>query len=101
MFSPGKEIVGTCPRCGSNVYEGKKNFYCASRECSFAMWKNDRFFESKKKELTKPVAAALLADGKAQVKGLYSEKSGKTYDAVVLLADTGDKYVNYRFEKRK
>jgi DNA topoisomerase-3 len=101
MFSPGKEIVGTCPRCGSNVFEGKKNFYCASRECSFAMWKNDRFFESKKKELTKTIAAALLKDGKVQVKGLYSEKSGKTYDAVILLADTGAKYVNYRFEKRK
>jgi DNA topoisomerase-3 len=64
------------------------------------MWKNDRFFESKKKELTKPIATALLKDGKAAVKELYSEKSNKTYDAVILLADTGEKYVNYRFEKK-
>jgi DNA topoisomerase-3 len=99
MFSPGKEVIGVCPRCGKNIYEGKKNFYCANRDCEFVMWKNDRFFERRKKELTKTVAAALLKDGKAGVKGLYSEKSGKTYDAVILLADTGGKYVNYRFAK--
>ena len=64
------------------------------------MWKNDRFFESHKKALTKPVAAALLKDGKAKVKGMYSEKSGKSFDAVILLADTGEKYVNYRFEQK-
>jgi DNA topoisomerase-3 len=100
MFSPGREIIGTCPRCGSNVHEGKKNFYCANRECSFVMWKNDRFFESKRKELTKAIAMSLLKDGKAKVKGLYSEKSNKTYDATILLADTGEKYVNYCFEPR-
>jgi hypothetical protein len=64
------------------------------------MWKNDRFFESKKKELTKTIALSLLKDGKAKVNGLYSEKSGKTYDATTMLADTGEKYVNNRFEPR-
>lgn len=93
-----KENIGLCPRCGNPVVEGKKNFYCQNRDCQFAMWKNDRFFVSKKKTLTKNIAAALLKDGKITVKGLYSEKSGKTYDASVLLADTGDKYVNYRLE---
>ncbi|MDL2324405.1 DNA topoisomerase 3 [Ruminococcaceae bacterium OttesenSCG-928-A16] len=93
-----KESIGLCPRCGNPVVEGKKNFYCQNRDCQFAMWKDDRFFISKKKNLTKNIAAALLKDGKITVKGLYSEKSGKTYDATVLLADTGDKYVNYRLE---
>ncbi|MDL2252773.1 DNA topoisomerase 3 [Ruminococcaceae bacterium OttesenSCG-928-I18] len=93
-----KEIIGLCPRCGNPVVEGKKNFYCQNRDCQFAMWKDDRFFVSKKKNLKKNIAAALLKDGKITVKGLYSEKSGKTYDATVLLADTGDKYVNYRLE---
>jgi DNA topoisomerase-3 len=100
IFSPGREVIGICPRCGANVHEGKKNFYCADRGCAFVMWKNDRFFESKKKELTKPIAVALLKGGKAQVKGLFSEKTGKTYDATILLADTGERYVNYRFEQR-
>jgi DNA topoisomerase-3 len=101
LFTSDREVIGTCPRCKANVYEGKKNFYCSNRECSFVMWKNDRFFESRKKELTKATASSLLGEGKAQVKGLYSEKSNKTYDAVILLADTGEKYVNYRFEQRK
>jgi DNA topoisomerase-3 len=101
MFSPGREVIGVCPRCGANVHEGKKNFYCANRGCAFVMWRNDRFFEGKRKELTKTIATALLKDGRAKVKGLYSEKSNKTYDAVVLLADTGEKYVNYRLAPRE
>ena len=60
------------------------------------MWKNDRFFEQRKKAFTKAIAAALLKDGKAKVKKLYSPKTGKTYDGTILLADTGGKYVNYR-----
>ena len=96
LFQSERVIIGKCPRCGENVYEGKKNFYCGNRSCQFVMWKNDRFFEQRKKAFTPKIAAALLKNGKAKVKGLYSEKTGKTYDATVLLADTGGKYVNYR-----
>lgn len=93
-----REVIGACPRCGSDVVEGKKNFYCTSRECPFSMWKDDRFFTSKHKELTKPMAAALLKNGRIKVKGLFSEKKGVLYDAFVVLADTGGKYVNYKIE---
>ena len=96
LFQSERVIIGKCPRCGENVYEGKKNFYCGNRGCQFVMWKNDRFFEQRKKAFTPKIAAALLKNGKAKVKDLYSEKTGKTYDATVLLADTGGKYVNYR-----
>ncbi len=100
LFQSERTIIGKCPRCGENVYEGKKNFYCGNRSCQFVMWKNDRFFEQRKKAFTPKIAAALLKDGKAKVKGLYSEKTGKIYDATVLLADTGGKYVNYRIERK-
>ena len=100
-FQSERIIIGKCPRCGENVYEGKKNFYCGNRGCQFVMWKNDRFFEQRKKAFTPKIAAALLKNGKAKVKGLYSEKTGKTYDATVLLADTGGKYVNYRVERKE
>jgi len=93
-----RESIGACPRCGKNVLESKKNFHCENRDCQFVMWKTDRFFTSRKKELTKAIAAELLKTGKAAVKGMYSEKKAKTFDAVILLADTGGKYVNYRFE---
>ena len=101
LFQSEWVIIGKCPRCGENVYEGKKNFYCGNRGCQFVMWKNDRFFEQRKKAFTPKIAAALLKNGKAKVKGLYSEKAGKTYDATVLLADTGGKYVNYRVERKE
>ena len=101
MFKPEREALGSCPRCGSPVYEGKKNFYCSDRSCRFVMGKNDKFFESRRTVFSKKIAAALLKDGKAKVKGLYSERTGKTYDGTVLLCDTGEKYVNYRIEQRK
>ena len=98
LFREEKPVLGKCPRCGGDVYEGKKNYYCGNRDCAFVMWKNDRFFEERKTAFTPKIAAALLKSGKANVKKLYSPKTGKTYDGTVLLADTGGKYVNYRIE---
>ena len=100
LFQAECVAIGTCPRCGEAVYEGRKNYYCGNRACQFVMWKNDRFFEERRKVFTPKIAAALLKDGKAKVKSLYSMKTGKTYDGTVLLADTGGKYVNYRVEHR-
>ena len=100
LFQTERVVIGKCPRCGESVYEGKKNYYCGNRSCQFVMWKNDRFFEERGKAFTPKIAAALLKDRKAKVKGLRSMKTGKTYDGTVLLADTGGKYVNYRVEQR-
>ena len=101
LFAAGRkdrEAVGTCPRCGASVYEGQKGFFCENRDCAFALWKDNRFFSSKKKSITKTVAAALLKEGRISMAGLYSEKTGRTYDAVVVLDDTGGKYVNFKLE---
>ena len=95
-FKEEKPVIGKCPRCGADIYEGRKNYYCANKDCAFTMWKNDRFFEERKVTFSPKIAAALLKDGKAKVKKLYSPKTGKTYDGTILLADTGGKYVNYR-----
>ncbi len=100
-FKEEKPEIGTCPRCGSPVYEGKKNYYCSNRDCVFTMWKNDRFFEERKITFSAKIAAALLKSGRANVKKLYSPKTGKTYDGTIVLADTGGKYVNYRIELPK
>ena len=95
-FKEEKPVIGKCPRCGADIYEGRKNYYCSNRDCAFIMWKNDRFFEERKVTFSPKIAAALLKDGKAKVKKLYSPKTGKTYDGTILLVDTGGKYVNYR-----
>ena len=98
LFAPEKEIIGICPRCGKPVYEGKKNFACSNRACSFVLWKQDRFWTSRKKELTVKMAVELLEKGHTSVKGLWSEKRGSTYDAVVVMEDTGEKFIKFHLE---
>ena len=96
----GNQADGHCQGRGRPGGLHGWNYYCGNRACQFVMWKNDRFFEERGKAFTPKIAAALLKDGKAKVKGLRSMKTGKTYDGTVLLADTGWKYVNYRIERR-
>ena len=95
LFPSGREVVGKCPRCKADVTETPKGFFCENRACSFALWKNSKFFTAKKKTLTKTLAATLLKDGRAPLKGCYSEKTGKTYDTVILLEDDGQR-VSYK-----
>lgn len=89
LFPSTRETVGRCPRCGGTVTEGRKGFFCEDRACGFAIWKDSKWWENKKKKPTKSIVAALLKDGRAQVSGLWSEKTGKTYAATVLLTDDG------------
>lgn len=98
LFSSEKEIIGICPRCGKPVYEGKKNFACSDRACGFVLWKQDRFWTARKKELTSKMASELLEKGRTSVKGLWSEKRGSTYDAVVVMEDTGEKFIKFHLE---
>lgn len=100
LFAPERESIGVCPRCGKPVYEGKKNFACSDRSCGFVLWKDDRFWTSRKKVLTAKMAADLLKKGRILVKGMWSEKKGVTYDAAVLLDDTGEKYVHYKIYRK-
>lgn len=97
LFPLHQEVIGKCPRCGKRVTESPKGFFCEDRSCGFAMWKNSKFFSAKKKQLTKSVAAALLKDGQVKLTGCWSEKTGKTYDATVILKDDGEK-VSYSMQ---
>ncbi len=89
LFPSGREVVGKCPYCGGDVTESKKGFFCERHECRFAMWKDNKFFTYKRATLTKALAKALLKDGQAKMTGLYSEKTGKTYDALVVMDTSG------------
>lgn len=97
-FDTGRESIGKCPRCGSPVYVGKGNYYCSNKECSFCMWEDNKFFSSKKKKLTKKIAAELLDKGWCRVNGLYTPKRPQLYDAVIRLDDAGGKYVSFKME---
>ena len=97
LFPEKEDVVGKCPRCGTNVEERKRGFFCQNPNCRFVLWKNSRFFEVKKKKLDKATAAALLKFGQVPLKGCYSEKTGKTYDATAIMVDKGDK-VDFKLE---
>lgn len=102
LSQPDRAAVGVCPRCGKPVVEGKKSFFCLgyhdTPSCGFALWKNDRFFTNKHKQLTKKAAAALLKDGRVPMTGLFSEKKGVLYDAVVVMDDDGGRFVRFHLE---
>ncbi len=102
LFTPPREVVGKCPRCGGEVAEMQKGFFCQTESCKFAIWKNNKWWELKRKQPTKAIVTALLKDGCAHVTGLYSEKTGKTYDATVMLENDG-KYANFKlaFDRQK
>ena len=97
LFSPPREVVGKCPRCGGDVAELQKGFFCQNEGCKFAIWKNNKWWAAKKKQPTKAVVMALLKDGRARITGCHSEKTGKTYDATVVLEDDGQ-YANFKLE---
>ena len=92
------ESTGSCPRCRDQVLEGEHRSFCQSKTCEFALWKDNRFFKDKKKVLTREAAAALLEDGSILMKNLYSPKTQKTYDARIIMEDTGGKCVRFRLE---
>ena len=102
LFPRKYQSIGNCPRCGKNVVDMKKSYSCSDKSCGFVLWKDNKFFTMKKKTLTEKIATDLLKTGKTKLTGCYSEKTGKTYNATVLLDDTGGKYVNFKmeFEKR-
>lgn len=98
-FKIEKEVLGKCPRCGKDIIELPKSYACSSGQngCGFAIWKEDKFFKDKKKKLTKKQVSELIKKGKVKMTGLYSQKKDKTYEATVILDDTG-KYVNFKLE---
>ena len=101
LMHPVYEPIGKCPCCGSDVVEKAKGFFCDNKSCKFALWKDNRFFDSLSKKLTKQVATQLLQNGKAPLKKCRSVKTGKTYDTTVVLttSDSGQAQFSLDFTK--
>ena len=91
LFPSGRPVVGKCPRCGYDVTESKAGFFCESNACRFGLWKDNKYLSAKKIALTKRMAEALLKNGRVFVSGIYSEKTGKAYDAFLKLTDDGSR----------
>lgn len=101
-FQTAKELIGKCPVCGSDIFEGKRNFYCSNRQCDFALWKDNRFLEGMEKKLDKKMAKELLDKACTHIKRLYSKKKDARFDADLLMTlENGKPKFHLEFPKRK
>ena len=96
--TPGASVVGTCPHCGSDVAEREKGFFCSNRECRFVIWKDNAFFNRLGKRPTRQVVDKLLRDGRARLKDCKSQRTGKTYNASVLMTTEADGRAKFSLE---
>ena len=98
-----RESIGTCPVCGSLVYESKTNFYCSNHDCHFALWKDNRYLQSMEKTMDKKMAAELLKNGSVHVKDLYSRKKNMYFEADLHMDtdETGKVNFSLSFPKKK
>lgn len=100
LFPSGRTVVGKCPRCGSDVTESKKGYFCERNDCRFGLWRDNRFLAGKKINLNKKVVSALLKDGRTFISGIYSERTGKNFDADLMMQDDGNK-TSFSFEFKR
>lgn len=97
-----RESLGTCPVCGSLVYEGKDNYYCSSRDCRFVLWKETRYLKNMRKTIDKNMAVELLKNGSVYIRDLYSAKKGSCFEAeLVMKAEDGKVIFSLTFPNKK
>ena len=97
MKNNGK-IVGVCPHCGAEVAEREKGWFCTNRECRFVIWKDNAFFKRLGKHITGQLVDKLLRDGRARLKDCKSQRTGKTYNASVLMTTEADGRAQFSLE---
>ena len=98
LMAKEPDSVGKCPICGSPVINRPKGYFCVDKECRFALWKNNRYFESIGKKLTDSVVESLLNSGKIKLKGCKSAKTGRNFDAMLLMEVDEIGKINFSME---
>ena len=89
LMQPERKVIGSCPACGSDVCETAKGWFCRDKNCKFALWKENRFFQTLGKQMTEELAKQLVNRGKARLTHCYSRKSNRYYDTTVHV-ETGE-----------
>ncbi len=101
LLPPKGTVIGHCPACSVDVLERQKGYFCSNKECHFALWKENRYFDSIGKKLTSSIAEKLLTDGKVKLKGCKSAKTGKSFDATLILSTSEDGKAQFSMEFEK
>ena len=90
--------VGACPCCQADVLEKQKGWFCSNKECRFVLWKDNAFFKSIGKHLSSGMVEKILSDGRIRLKDCKSQKSGKNYNATLLLSTEENGRANFHLE---
>ena len=98
LFTPPREMVGKCPRCGGDVAELQKGFFCQNEGCKFAIWKDDRFITSLGKKVSYEMVKILLEHGKVGFRGCVSKRGNKFSAYFYYEKDEKTKRYNWRLE---
>ena len=92
------KVIGNCPHCGAEVVEREKGWFCTNRECRFVLWKDNAYFQKIGKRMTAQIAEKLVRDGRVRLKDCKSQKTGKTYNASLLLSTEADGRAKFTME---
>ncbi len=78
-----KKSIAKCPICNNSIYENQKSFYCENwKECGFSVWK-----QICGKTLTTANLKDLLEKGQTQKLKGFKSKTGKKFEASLILQD--------------
>lgn len=105
-FSIEKDVIGKCPFCKSDIYEGIfkdkdnnkiENIYCSNKECKFSIRKDNIIYKMRtNKNLTIEKMKKLLKDGTIESKCI--SKSNKVYQGKFNLNKNEKGYAELNFE---
>ena len=90
--------VGACPCCQADVLEKQKGWFCSNKSCRFVLWKDNAFLKSIGKHLSSGMVEKLLADGRIRLKDCKSQRSGKSFNATLLLSTEDDGRARFNLE---
>ena len=85
LFTPMRQKICACPRCGAAITDRSKGFMCENRVCGFVIWKTGGILKGAEHPLTASEMKALVENGSVVKKGLISAKSHIKYDATLHL----------------
>ena len=84
-FADDREVLGTCPICGTPVREGKGAYSCAKgRDCTFVVFK-----KLAKRPIAKTSVKQLLTEGRTPVLKRFKSNAGKEFEAALMLDPEG------------
>lgn len=90
-----KKPIGLCPKCGKEVYESQKSFYCSgykySPPCKFSIWKEDKVLTEKGIILTRENVKELLKNKHIILEALNLE----------LYLQIAGNYANFKVEEKQ